>query len=73
MAVEVEAHITGNLWKIVKKVGDKIEEGEEIMILESMKMEMPVESPCDGTITDIPVKEGDALTEGQVVAIIEED
>ncbi|MCB0221084.1 MAG: biotin/lipoyl-binding carrier protein [Chrysiogenetes bacterium] len=73
MAVEVEAHITGNLWKIVKKVGDKIEEGEEIMILESMKMEMPVESPCDGTITDIPVKEGDALTEGQVVAIIDED
>ena len=73
MAVEVEAHITGNLWKIVKKVGDKIEEGEEIMILESMKMEMPVESPCDGTITDIPVKEGDALTEGQVVAVIDED
>lgn len=73
MATEVEAHITGNLWKIVKKVGDKIEEGEEIMILESMKMEMPVESPCDGTIKEIPVKEGDALTEGQVVAIIDEE
>jgi len=72
MATNVEAHITGTVWKIVKKVGDQVTEGEEIMILESMKMEMPVESPADGKITEIKVKETDAVNEGDVVAVLEE-
>ena len=72
MAVDVEAHITGTVWKIVKKVGDQVSEGEEIMILESMKMEMPIESPADGKISEIKVKENDAVNEGDVVAVIED-
>lgn len=72
MAVDVEAHITGTVWKIVKKVGDQVSEGEEIMILESMKMEMPIESPADGKISEIKVKENDAVNEGDVVAVIQD-
>ncbi|MCG3174080.1 MAG: Biotin/lipoyl attachment protein [Myxococcota bacterium] len=71
MAVNVEAHITGTVWKIVKKVGDKVGEGEEIMILESMKMEMPIESPAAGTITEIRVEEGVPVNEGDIVAVLE--
>ena len=71
MATEVQAHITGTVWKIVTKVGDKVNEGQEIMILESMKMEMPVESTASGTIKEFKVKEGSAVKEGETVAIIE--
>ncbi len=71
MATEVKAHITGTVWKIVTKVGDKVNEGQEIMILESMKMEMPIESPASGTIKEFKVKEGSAVKEDEVVAVIE--
>ncbi len=71
MTVEVKAPITGNLWKIVKSVGDKVDEYETIMILESMKMEIPVEAPKAGTIKEIKASEGDSIIEEQVVAIIE--
>lgn len=73
MASEIKAHITGTVWKIEAKAGDSLEEDEVVMILESMKMEMPIEAPFDGTITEIKVAEGDAVQEGQVVALIEED
>ncbi len=69
--IEVKTEITGNVWKIVKSVGDAVEEDEPIMILESMKMEIPVAAPEDGTVTEILTAEGDIVTEGQVVAKIE--
>jgi acetyl-CoA carboxylase biotin carboxyl carrier protein len=72
MAVNVEAHITGTVWKIEKQVGDVVSEGDVIIILESMKMEMPVEAPCDGKIVSIDTKEGDAVDEGAVIARIED-
>jgi len=70
MATEVKAHITGTVWKIEKAVGDAVSEGETIIILESMKMEMPIEAPASGTIAEIRVKENEAVKEDQVVAII---
>jgi acetyl-CoA carboxylase biotin carboxyl carrier protein len=71
MAIEVEAEIPGNLWKIERAVGDTVEEEDVIMIIESMKMEIPVEAPCDGTIAQICVSEGDRIEEGIVLAVIE--
>ncbi|MDF1564163.1 MAG: biotin/lipoyl-binding carrier protein [Deltaproteobacteria bacterium] len=71
MATNVEAHITGTVWKIEKQAGDEVEEGDIILILESMKMEMPVESPDDGVVAEIKVAEGEAVDEGQVVAVLE--
>lgn len=61
----VNAHITGNVWKIEVKVGDSVDEGTTVAILESMKMEMPVDSEASGTVTAILVKEGDSVKEGQ--------
>jgi len=71
MATEVEAQIPGNLLKIEKAVGDTVEEDDVIMIIESMKMEIPVEAPCGGTIAQICVAEGDRIEEGIVLAVIE--
>jgi acetyl-CoA carboxylase biotin carboxyl carrier protein len=70
MPTNVCAHITGTVWKIEKQVGDKVSEGDTVVILESMKMEMPVEAPAAGTITAIKVKEGEAVDEGAVVAVL---
>ena len=71
MPIEVEAQIAGNVWKIEKKVGDAVQEEDVILILESMKMEIPVEAPCCGTLTEIRVAEGDAIEEGAVLAVID--
>ncbi|MFN3201836.1 MAG: biotin/lipoyl-binding carrier protein [Bradymonadia bacterium] len=71
--MDIKAHITGTVWKIEAQVGDEVEEDDVIIILESMKMEMPIEAPADGTLTAIKVKEGEAVTEGQVVATMDED
>ena len=71
--MDIKAHITGTVWKIELAVGDEVEEEDVVMILESMKMEMPIEAPADGTITEIVVAEGAAVQEGQVVARMEED
>jgi acetyl-CoA carboxylase biotin carboxyl carrier protein len=71
MATEVEAQITGNVWKIEKAVGDALEEEDVIMILESMKMEIPVEAPRAGRLVEIRVSEGDNIEEGAVLAVIE--
>jgi acetyl-CoA carboxylase biotin carboxyl carrier protein len=70
MATQVEAQITGNVWKIEKAVGDAVEEGETLIILESMKMEIPVEAPCAGTVAEIRVAEGQSVEEGAVLAVI---
>jgi acetyl-CoA carboxylase biotin carboxyl carrier protein len=61
----VDAHITGTVWTVEVSVGDTIEEGDVIAVLESMKMEMPVESEVDGTIAEVLCATGDAVTEGQ--------
>ncbi|MCB1646220.1 MAG: hypothetical protein KDI36_12240 [Pseudomonadales bacterium] len=71
--VSVESEVTGNVWKIEMKVGDRVEEEDVIMILESMKMEIPVEAPCTGTLKALLVNEEDAVDEDQVVAVIETD
>jgi acetyl-CoA carboxylase biotin carboxyl carrier protein len=67
----VPAHITGTVWKIEKKVGDSVQAGEAIVILESMKMEMPVESPVGGTVKELRCAEGQAVSEGDVIAVVE--
>ena len=71
MPVEVEAQIAGNVWKIEKAVGDPVDEEEVILIIESMKMEIPVEAPCGGTLRELRVAEGEAIEEGTIVAVID--
>ena len=69
--LDIKTEITGNVWKIVKAVGDGVEEDEAIRILESMKMEIPVTAPEEGTVAEILTEEGATVTEGTVVARIE--
>ena len=71
--MHVKAHITGTVWKIEVKVGEEVEEEDTLVILESMKMEMPVEAPVDGTVTEIFVEEGQTVEEGQPLLALEED
>jgi acetyl-CoA carboxylase biotin carboxyl carrier protein len=68
---EVKAELVGSLWKIVTEVGQEVEEDDTLMILESMKMEIPITSPITGTVKAILVREGDVVQEGQTVAIVE--
>ena len=68
---EVKAELVGNLWKITTEVGQHVEAEDTIMILESMKMEIPILSPVAGTIKEFLVKEGEVVQEGQTVAIVE--
>jgi acetyl-CoA carboxylase biotin carboxyl carrier protein len=67
---EVEAHITGTVWKIECSVGDEIEEGDTVAILESMKMEMPVEAEDSGTVVEILCQEGQAVNEGDTLVVL---
>ena len=69
--VEVKAELVGNLWKIVVEVGQRVEEDDTLMILESMKMEIPITTPVSGTVTEIRVQEGEVVQEGQTVAVVE--
>jgi len=69
--VEVKSEITGTVRKIVVEVGDRVGEDEPLVILESMKMEIPVAAPEDGEVKEIKVAEGDTITEGTVVAVLE--
>ncbi len=70
MAREVAAEIAGNVWKVETAVGDEVEEEDVLMILESMKMEIPVEAPCAGRVSEIRVAEGDTVEEGAILAVI---
>jgi acetyl-CoA carboxylase biotin carboxyl carrier protein len=67
----VEAHITGTVWKIEVAVGDQVEEGDTVAILESMKMEMPVEAEDEGTVKEILVAEGQSVSEGDPLVVLE--
>ena len=68
---DIAAHITGNVWKIEVSVGDEVEDGDTVVILESMKMEIPVEAEDDGTVKEIRCAEGDSVSEGDVLVVLE--
>jgi acetyl-CoA carboxylase biotin carboxyl carrier protein len=68
---EVRSDLTANVWKILVTPGASVEEDETIMILESMKMEIPVDAPESGVVTDIAVSEGEAVAEGQLLAVVD--
>ena len=65
------AEIVANVWKVVVSAGDAISVGDPLVILESMKMEIPVESPLTGTVKEVRVQEGGLLQEGDVIAVVE--
>jgi acetyl-CoA carboxylase biotin carboxyl carrier protein len=68
---EIEAHITGTVWKIEVEVGDAVQEGDAVVILESMKMEMPVEAEDPGVVTQILCTEGQSVSEGDPLVVLE--
>ena len=68
---KIEAHITGTVWKIEVSAGDSVDEGDTVVILESMKMEMPVEAEEAGVVKEIAVEEGQAVSEGDVLVVLE--
>jgi acetyl-CoA carboxylase biotin carboxyl carrier protein len=70
MSTNVEAHITGTVWKIEVTVGDQVDEGDTVVILESMKMEMPVEAEDPGTVTEVRCEEGQSVQEGDVLVVL---
>ena len=67
---DVAAHITGTVWKIEVKVGQAVKEGDVLVIIESMKMEMPVEATEAGTVKEIRCKETQAVNEGDVLVVL---
>ena len=69
--MNIEAHITGNVWKIEVALGDEVTDGDTIVILESMKMEIPVETEDDGVVTEIRCQEGQSVSEGDVLVVLE--
>jgi acetyl-CoA carboxylase biotin carboxyl carrier protein len=68
---DVEAHITGTVWKIECQIGQSVEEGDTLVILESMKMEMPVEAEDEGTVKEIRCEEGQSVSEGDTLVVLE--
>ncbi|HYN93082.1 MAG TPA: biotin/lipoyl-binding carrier protein [Pilimelia sp.] len=71
MADEIRAEMVANVWKVVAAAGDSVEEGDTLVILESMKMEIPVLAESDGTVVELAVNEGDVVQEGDLIATIE--
>ncbi len=68
---QVEAHITGTVFKIETSVGAQVEPGDILIIIESMKMEMPVEAPGPGRVSEIRVEEGQSVEEGETLVVLE--
>jgi biotin carboxyl carrier protein len=71
MAEEVRAEMVANVWKVTAAVGDTVAEDDTLVILESMKMEIPVVAGVDGTVTELAVAEGDVVQEGDLIATID--
>jgi acetyl-CoA carboxylase biotin carboxyl carrier protein len=71
MSEEVLAEMVANVWKVVVNLGDAVSEGDTICILESMKMEIPVEATASGTVAELNVAEGGVVQEGDVIAVID--
>ena len=67
---DVRAELTANVWKVNVEVGQTVAEGDELLILESMKMEIPVEATASGTITEVRVKPNDVVQDGDVLVVI---
>lgn len=70
MPEEIRAHITGVVFQVTAKAGDQVAAGDPVIVLESMKMEIPVEAPRGGTVTEIRVAEGQTVQEGETVALL---
>jgi acetyl-CoA carboxylase biotin carboxyl carrier protein len=68
---EVRAEMVANVWKVVASAGDTVEDGDTLVILESMKMEIPVLAEAAGTVSTLAVSEGDVVQEGDLIAVIE--
>jgi acetyl-CoA carboxylase biotin carboxyl carrier protein len=71
VADEIRAEMVANVWKVVAAAGDDVAEGDTLVILESMKMEIPVLAESDGTVAQLAVNEGDVVQEGDLIAVIE--
>ena len=69
--LEVQSEVTGNVWKVEVEKGSQVAEGDVLLILESMKMEIPVEAPRAGTVAEVLVAVEDSVAEDQVVAVLE--
>jgi acetyl-CoA carboxylase biotin carboxyl carrier protein len=67
---EIEAHVTGTVWKIEVELGSTVQEGDTLVILESMKMEMPVEAEDPGIVTEIRCEEGQSVAEGDTLIVL---
>jgi len=67
----ITAHVTGTVWKLEKQPGDPVSAGEAVVVLESMKMELPVESPVGGRVSEVRCTAGQAVDEGAVLAVVE--
>jgi acetyl-CoA carboxylase biotin carboxyl carrier protein len=71
VAEEIRAEMVANVWKVVKSAGDSVSEGDQLVILESMKMEIPVLAESEGVVQQMAVSEGDVVQEGDLIAVIE--
>jgi biotin carboxyl carrier protein len=71
MADEIRAEMVANVWKVVASAGDEVSDGDTLVILESMKMEIPVVAESDGVVAKMAVNEGDVVQEGDLIAVIE--
>ena len=71
MPEEIKAHITGVVFQVTTKPGDRVQAGDPVIVLESMKMEIPVEAPHAGSVKEIRVREGQTVQEGETVAVLE--
>lgn len=71
MSEEVLAPLAGNIWEVTVAVGDKVEEDDELVIIEALKMENPVYAPCAGVVKEIKVKKGDQVQEDALLMILE--
>ena len=71
MATNIKLETGGSVWKLLVGEGDAVKAGQELFILEVMKMEVPYEAPCDGTISELHIAEGDAVQEDQMAMVIE--
>ena len=70
MTVEVRAPLTGTVWRIVVRVGDRVDEEQAVAVLESMKMEIPVEASAPGRVAEVHVAEGDVVEEGALLVTL---
>ncbi len=71
MATQVEAHITGTVFKVETAVGSQVSEGDVLLILESMQMEMPIESPVAGVVSEVRVTDGQSVEEDEILVVID--